>query len=122
MGPALRDAFKTELRRAAAAEAGGDSAQAFRHLERAHILSQRDTVAHVRSHLRMLAWGWRRRDLREVVGQATRIVAAALFSRVWVPVGNTGGARVSAVLPMPVPPDLAALLESDQALRRPPRS
>jgi hypothetical protein len=111
MGPSLRDAFEIELRQAAAAEAAGDAAQAFRHLERAHILSQRETVAHVRSHLRMLGWGWRRRDLREVVGQATRVIAAALFSRIWVPVGNTGGARVSPLQPMPLPDDLRALLE-----------
>jgi Cdc6-like AAA superfamily ATPase len=54
MHPALRDAFEAELRQAAAAERGGDATRAFRHLERAHVLSQRHTVAHVRAHLRML--------------------------------------------------------------------
>jgi hypothetical protein len=62
----------------------------------------------------MLAVGWQRRDGREVFGQLTRIVAAALFSRLWVPVGNTGGANVSAVKPMPVPPDLQAILDQDR--------
>jgi hypothetical protein len=38
-------------------------------------------------------------------------LAAALFSRLWVPVGNTGGANVSAFRPMPVPEDLQRLLE-----------
>lgn len=117
MGPLLRVAFEAELQLAAQADAAGDGAQAFRHLERAHILAQRDTLAHVRTHGRMLGWGWRHRDLREVVGQAIRILAAALFSRVWVPVGNTGGARVSAVRPMPVPDDLRALLDRDAAGR-----
>lgn len=113
MGPTLRDALEAELRQAAAAEAAGDATQAFRHLERAHVLSQRATGAHVRVHLRMLGWGWRRRDAREVAGQAMRTLAAALFSRIWVPVGNTGGARVSALQPMPLPDDLRALLEHD---------
>jgi hypothetical protein len=113
MGPTLRRALDAELRQAAVAESAGDAMQAFRHLERAHILSQRATGAHVRVHLRMLGWGWRRRDAREVAGQAVRAVAAALFSRVWVPVGNTGGARVSAVQPMPMPDDLRALLARD---------
>ena len=39
-------------------------------------------------------------------------MTAALFSRLWVPAGNTGGANVSAMRPMPVPPDLQALLDS----------
>ena len=48
---------------------------------------------------------------REVVGQAVRIVAAALFSRIWVPIGNTGRANVSALRPMPVPEDLRYLFD-----------
>ncbi|MGB5104638.1 MAG: DUF3703 domain-containing protein, partial [Steroidobacteraceae bacterium] len=86
----------------------------FRHLERAHILGQRSTRLHVRSHVGMLGVGWRRRDAREVSGQLARIVAAALFSRLWVPVGNTGGANVSAMRSMPVPADLRAILDSDR--------
>jgi hypothetical protein len=37
-------------------------------------------------------------------------MAAALFSRIWVPEGNTGGANVSAIQPMPIPADLRDLL------------
>ncbi|HWM31830.1 MAG TPA: DUF3703 domain-containing protein, partial [Methyloceanibacter sp.] len=48
---------------------------------------------------------------REVLGQLTRIVAAAIFSRIWVPVGNTGRANVNALKPMPVPSDLRSILE-----------
>ena len=51
-------------------------------------------------------WG----DVREVVGQAPRIVASILFSRLWVPRGNSGRARVSAFKPMPVPADLQHLV------------
>lgn len=110
MTPTLRYAIEAEYAKAAFAEAEGLAAVAFRHLERAHILSQRDTVAHVRSHLRMWGWAWRQRRPRELLGQTTRIVAAAVFSRVWVPEGNTGGANVSAIRPMPIPDDLRDLL------------
>ena len=97
---------------ARAASRAGDLNRAFHHLERAHILGQRHTWRHIKSHLGMLQVGWQRADRREIVGQAVRIAAAALFSRIWVPVGNTGGANVSPIKPMPVPPDLRALLES----------
>lgn len=81
----------------------------FVHLERAHVLAQRLTLRHVRVHWLMLVAGLRRRDVREVVGQVPRILASALFSRLWVPHGNTGRARVGAFKPMPVPDDLRHL-------------
>jgi hypothetical protein len=106
----LRTALEDELTHAEQLRRSGDLRGAFRHLERAHILSQRYTGPHVRVHVAMLQVGWARMDLREIVGQLTRILAAALFSRIWVPIGNTGGANVSALRPMPVPYDLAPLL------------
>lgn len=113
MTPRLRQAFEHEWHQAAAARRAGDLARAFAHLERAHVLGQRHTGPHLRSHLGMLAIGWQRRDAREVRGQLARIVAAALFSRLWVPVGNTGGADVPALRPMPVPAELQALLSRE---------
>ncbi|ODS62546.1 MAG: hypothetical protein ABS41_09335 [Arenimonas sp. SCN 70-307] len=107
----LAQAFTHEWNQARAARLAGDLDRAFHHLERAHILGQRHTRRHIQSHLGMLHVGWLRSDLREMAGQLARIVAATLFSRIWVPVGNTGGANVSALQPMPVPPDLQALLD-----------
>ena len=79
---------------------------AFSWLERAHVLAQRSTARHTHVHWLMLMVGWRQSDYREVVGQLLRIFAAAIFSRLWVPLGNTGRARISAFRPMPVTPDL----------------
>ena len=110
----VREAFPIEWRAAAAACGAGDYDTAFRHLERAHVLSQRHTWLHVRSHLGMMHVGWMRRDARELLGQSTRVLAALLFSRIWVPPGNTGGANVSAFRPMPVPPDLQAILDAEK--------
>jgi hypothetical protein len=112
MGTVARGAFEQEWQFAASARATGQLELAFHHLERAHILGQRDTVLHVRSHIGMLTIGWQRRDGRELVGQLARIVAAALLSRIWVPEGNTGGANVSATQPMAIPPDLRAILDA----------
>ena len=113
-GP-LRAAYDAELEAADAAALGGKTEVAFNHLERAHILGQRHTREHVRAHWLMLRLGASAGAWREVFGQTTRIVAAALFSRIWVPTGNTGRANVSALKPMPIPGDRRAVLENDGA-------
>lgn len=112
MNRELRNAYEAELSAANTARVGGTLEPAFHHLERAHILSQRHTAEHVHVHWLMLRLGASAGAWREVIGQATRIVAAAVFSRIWVPIGNTGRANVSALKPMPVPDDLRSLLEN----------
>ena len=87
------------------------SAEAMVWLERAHILTQRRPWLHARSHWLMLRAGWQQGDMREVLGQMPRILAALLFSRIWVPVCNTGRARVSAFQPMTISEELRRLLE-----------
>ena len=77
MKPVLKSAFATELELASAAAAVGDHARSWSHLERAHILSQAYAWPHVWVHWRMLAFAWRRRALREIIGQLARIVVAA---------------------------------------------
>jgi hypothetical protein len=115
MNERLKLAFEGEMRVGYERSTQGDRVGGFRHFERAHVLGQRHTVAHVRSHWAMLGIGWANRDAREVLGQIARMPAALLFSRVWVPVGNTGGANVSAFKPMPIPSDLAALMDETSA-------
>jgi hypothetical protein len=59
----------------------------------------------------MLSYGWRHRDRHEVIGQLGRLIVAGPGTAMRrYPLGNTGGADVSAVAPMPVPADLAAVL------------
>jgi hypothetical protein len=111
---ALRRAFDAELGAARDARDRGDLAAEWTHLERAHILSQPMARPHLLTHQRMFGAAWRRRDGREIVGQLVRLLLAVpgtLSGR--YPVGNTGGADVSAFKPMPVPDDLAALLQED---------
>lgn len=104
----LSDYVASELQSAAVQR---DPGAEFHHLERAHILSQYSTRDHVRVHLEMLRWAKRQRDWKEAIGQVIRIVGAATKTAIGlVPTGNTGGANVSPVKPMPVPRDLAAVI------------
>lgn len=112
MDGALRAAFDRELEAARRAESSCDFAVAWTRLERAHVLSQSFARPHVGVHLRMAAFAWRRRNLREILGQVPRILLAAPGS--WTgraPRGNTGGAEVGIFMPMEIPEDLREILD-----------
>ncbi len=112
----LRGAWAGEIDAARRARSTGDERAEWTHLERAHILSQPFAGPHVRTHFAMCAAAFRRRDRQELVGQLFRIVVAAPGSITGkYPVGNTGGADVSAFAPMPIPDDLQALLPANTA-------
>jgi len=108
----LQTAFDREWKLARERRLDGEFEAAFAHLERAHILGQRYTWPHLQSHAAMWLVGWKRRDTRELLGQLPRLLAALVFSRIWVPAGNTGGSNVSALKPMPIPADLRQILDS----------
>lgn len=115
MHPTLQAAYAAEMRSVELACARDELDSAFTHLERAHVLGQWHVGPHVLARLGMLRIGWRRRDLREMVGQLLRIPGGAIGSAMGrVPRGNTGGSRVSAFRKMPIPPDLRELLQLDQ--------
>jgi len=110
MKPKLQEAFKVEMTVVAKAYTSGDLDVAFHHLERAHIMGQRYFYPHITTHWWMLKIGLLRSDIREIFGQLLRLFAvfpASIFG--WVPTGNTGGANVSALKPMPIPEDIALL-------------
>jgi hypothetical protein len=105
----IRPAVERELEAARVAI----TLDAFTHLERAHVLGQSSTRLHVRVHWHMLMWGMRQRSTREVLGQALRIAGAALLTPFGlVPAGNTGGANVSPLEPMPIPHDLQGEIDA----------
>lgn len=104
----LKQAYRQEFAAAKQAYTARDYDHAFRRFERAHILGQRYFWAHLITHWWMLRIAVKRLDGREIIGQIVRIVATVpgyLFG--WIPIGNTGGANVSALKPMPIPSDLA---------------
>ena len=106
----ILSAYHAEIQLAISARSQADFNRAFHHYERAHILGQKFTWPHIKSHLGMLQVGFLRKDALEMFGQCVRVVAALIFSKIWVPLGNTGGANVSAVKSMPIPDDLKTLL------------
>jgi hypothetical protein len=60
----------------------------------------------------MLGYGIRHRSRREIVGQVARLLVAGPGSATGrYPLGNTGGADISAVKPMPISADLQAILD-----------
>lgn len=106
------EAFEAAMAEAARLRAVGDARSAFAALERAHVLGQRDFVPHLRVHFHMLRVGWTEADRREVRGQLMRIALVPVGHLVGrLPVGNTGGANVSAFRPMAIPPELKHLIE-----------
>lgn len=103
-------AYAQEIRLARIARSCGQYDAALECLERAHVLQQTNVLRHTYAHWLMLRVGLARSDWREVAGQLPRLAAALVFSRIWVPRGNSGRARVSAMAPMRVPKDLQDLV------------
>lgn len=85
--------------------------QAWRYLERAHVLGQSFPYEHTQVHWLMLKFGFRIKNAKEVLGQIPRLLIGGVKSFVGtVPVGNTGGANVPPLKAMEIPKDLRELL------------
>ena len=106
-----RQAYEKEMRAAVEHYSGDSLDKAFYHLQRAHILGQSFAFAHANAHWWMLKVGWKRRDSIEIRGQVARMIGALMFSRIWVPLGNTGGAHVDPFRSMPIPEEFQSLLK-----------
>ncbi|MGW5151587.1 DUF3703 domain-containing protein [Rhodococcus koreensis] len=78
----------------AAARSTTEDTERWRHLERAHILSQPYPWPHTRNHIAMRALALRPHDRREALGQVVRIIGVAPGSALArCPEGNTGRTR-----------------------------
>ena len=107
---AARDLYRAEMAAAAVTEV---AEQRWRHLERAHIVSQPDPWLHTQNHIAMFKFAVRQHDRREALGQVVRIIVSApgsLSGR--YPEGNTGRVAAGLMRPMPVPGDIASALRS----------
>lgn len=86
--------------------------QAWRHLERAHILGQSYPWEHTFVHWKMLLFGMHIKNWHEVLGQMPRLLVGGVKSFVGtIPVGNTGGANVPPLRSMEIPEDLRQILD-----------
>lgn len=71
-------------------------------------------MEHNAVHWRMLLFGFRTKNAREIIGQLPRLVFGGVKSFVGtVPIGNTGGANVPVLKPLPVPEELERILSCD---------
>ncbi len=105
---AARDVYRSEM---AAARSAESSDMRWRHLERAHIVSQPDPWLHTCNHAAMLTLALRQRNRREALGQLVRLIVAAPGSLTGrYPVGNTGRTAAGLMTPMPIPADLATVV------------
>ncbi|MDS1114420.1 DUF3703 domain-containing protein [Gordonia westfalica] len=103
-----RALYRSEM---AAAAATTKPDERWRHLERAHIVSQPDPWLHTCNHVAMFRFAVGQRDRREAIGQVVRIVVAAPGSLTGrYPEGNTGRVGAGLMTPMPIPDDIAATL------------
>ena len=99
-----------EYRAAERATLAGQIEQAWRHLERAHVVAQTQFVPHLQSHWTMLFLASRTRNVREALGQLVRLALAPLGNLTGrLPIGNTGRSNVSAFARMNIPHDLMAI-------------
>ncbi len=114
MPKALKPFYQRELAEYCAAFKNGHFQVSWRHLERAHILSQPYPLEHTAVHWKMLQFGIAQKNVKEVVGQIPRLLAGGVKSFVGhVPVGNTGGANVPPLRSMEIPADLAKIIENN---------
>jgi hypothetical protein len=113
MPGALKPYYHQELLEHRKAFEKGHFQASWRHLERAHILSQPYPLEHTVVHWKMLQFGMAQKNRKEVLGQIPRLLFGGVKSFVGrVPVGNTGGANVPPLKPMEIPEDLAFIINN----------
>ena len=107
----LKPFFKKELAIAGKYFIMNDFRSSWYHLERAHILGQPYPYQHTLVHWKMLCFGVKIKDIREIVGQIPRLLVGGIKSFVGeIPVGNTGGANVPPLKQMDIPQDLKLII------------
>ncbi len=106
------------IRRAKAARTATLHEQAWLALEAAHVVGQRRLKPHLETHALMLGLAVRTNDWAEVAGQVFRLALVPLGHLAGrLPLGNPGRANVSAFTPLPIRPELVALIKQVGAVR-----
>ncbi len=106
------EVLTSEIAHAKALLQAGRPGEAMPHLERAHVLGQRFTGPHAAVHWLMFRVYVAARRPGAALGQLVRVALGLFGNAVGVlPVGNTGGSDVNMFRKMPIPADLAAVME-----------
>ena len=104
--------FHKELEIAGRYISMNDFKSSWYHLERAHILGQPYPYHHTLVHWKMLLFGIKIKDIKEIIGQIPRLLVGGVKSFVGeIPAGNTGCANVPPLKRMEMPIDLKMIIE-----------
>lgn len=99
----LKPYYNTELKKYRSEYLSGNLNSAWNHLERAHIIGQRYPYAHSFVHWKMLQFGFKIKNGKEIFGQIPRLIFGGVKSFVGkIPVGNPGGANVPPLKSFPI--------------------
>lgn len=109
---ALTPYFEEEVRSYKTAFEAKNLQRAWEHLERAHVIGQAYPYEHTLIHWEMLKFGFRIKNTKEILGQIPRLLVGGVKSFVGrIPVGNTGGANVPPLKPLPIQADILEIFE-----------
>jgi hypothetical protein len=112
MPKALKPYYISELRAYQNNIENGSFHGAWKHLERAHVIGQAYPYEHSYVHWKMLQFGFKIKNTREILGQIPRLLVGGVKSFVGkIPVGNTGGANIPPLKSMPIEKDILAMFE-----------
>ena len=106
----LRPYYNTEIKNYEIEYSCGNLKDAWIHLERAHIIGQKYPYAHTVVHWKMLQFGFKIKNRKEILGQIPRLIFGGLKSIIGtVPVGNPGGSNVPPLRAFPIEEKLQAI-------------
>lgn len=106
----LKPFYENELKLYASEMQKSDLEKAWKHLERAHIIGQQYPYAHSYVHWKMLEFGFKIKNRKEIFGQIPRLLVGGIKSFVGkIPVGNPGGANVPPLKSFPIDDDLLVI-------------
>jgi hypothetical protein len=120
MPKTLRPFYQRELKAYYSCLQEDNLQSAWRHLEKAHVIGQAYPIDHSLVHWKMLQFGIRIKSIKEITGQIPRLLVGGVKSFVGkIPVGNTGGANVPPLKPLPIEQEIREIFE--QAGIAPPK-
>lgn len=107
MPKSLEPFYDQELEKFQTEYSIGNLKNAWRHLERAHIIGQKYPFVHTLVHWKMLQFGLKIKSGKEIFGQIPRLIFGGVKSFVGkIPLGNPGGANVPPLKPFPIEKEL----------------
>ena len=103
----LKPFFDVELEKSKIEFSNENFKNAWNHLERAHIIGQKYPFSHTFVHWKMLQFGFKIKNQKEIFGQIPRLIFGGVKSFVGkIPIGNPGGSNVPPLKSFPIEKDL----------------